>query len=339
MTPNSLSEDSSGDGRLNSLLALLADGRFHSGDAIGQAAGVSRAAIWKLIEQLRELGVPVEAVRGRGYRLPKPVELLDSKLILEELTSVYPGEIGLGVKLHCDSTNRILLERAKAGANNQLLATELQSAGRGRWGRHWFAPFGTTLALSLLWRFPVLPHGLSGLSLAIAIGVAEVLDGVGAPVRLKWPNDLLLQGRKLGGILIELYGEVEGPCAVVIGVGLNLDNAQGIEVEAEQPVAALSEAIGEHAGERNKLLAQISAAMAHVCDQFTEYGFQAFLPRWKPFDALYGKPVVLALPTEEIRGIARGVDSQGALLLERNGKIETRYSGDLRLRLRRDPAA
>lgn len=325
--------------RLRELLALLADGQFHSGDAIGAAAGVSRAAIWKLIEQLRALGLTVEAIRGRGYRLMQAVELLEAELVSAELAQRYSSSLPVEVLLQCDSTNRLLLERAKAGEGSQLLATEFQTAGRGRWGRSWVAPFGSTLCLSLLWRFPVLPHGLAGLSLAVAVGVANALQEQGVAIKLKWPNDLMLNGRKLGGILIELIGEVTGPCAVVVGLGLNLDEAEQIEAAAGQPVAVLSEADAALAGQRNALLAAIAAAMEQTCERFAGEGFHAFLPQWNRYDWLADEPVLLSLPKEGVRGIARGVDAQGALLLERDGRIEARYSGDLRLRLRHDPVA
>lgn len=325
--------------RTRDLLELLVDGRFRSGDALGEAAGVSRAAVWKLVEQLRAKGLPIEAVKGRGYRLARPVELLDATAIAAELAAVYPEALPLEVLFECDSTNRILLERARTGAAVQALTTEIQSAGRGRWGRNWVAPFGSTLCLSVLWRFPVLAHGLAGLSLAVAVGVAESLEAEGAAIQLKWPNDLLFEGRKLGGILVEIVGEVEGPCAVVIGIGLNLEAGESIAAQAGQPVAALNESIGERARARNNLTARIAAAIANTCKQFETEGFSPFSQRWQRYDLFAGAPVVLILPNEEVRGIARGVDERGALLLERNGELEVRFSGDLQLRLRRDPAA
>lgn len=325
--------------RLSALVALLADGQFHSGDSIGQAAGVSRAAIWKLVEQLRALGLPIEAVRGRGYRLAEAVELLCAKTIAAELAGQYSQPLAVDVLFQCDSTNRVLMEKAKAGGDRQLLLTEIQTAGRGRWGRSWIAPFGSTLCLSLLWRFPILPHGLAGLSLAIAVGAAEALRQMGAPIQLKWPNDLLLDGRKLGGILVELYGEVNGPCAVVIGLGVNLSAVEEISAVAEYPVAGLDEALAKPSSQRNRIAAHLAAAMALSCERFSTEGFQPFMSQWNSLDLLAGEPVILALPREEVHGVARGVDSQGALLLERDGQLESRYSGDLRLRLRRASTA
>jgi BirA family biotin operon repressor/biotin-[acetyl-CoA-carboxylase] ligase len=321
------------------LLSLLADGRFHSGDMVGKAAGVSRAAVWKLVEQLRGLGLPIEAVKGRGYRLPQPVELLDAAAIVAELAWAYPRQLPVELVFQCGSTNRLLLERARAGAASQALTTEIQTAGRGRWGRTWIAPFGSAVCLSVLWRFPVLPQGLAGLSLAVAVAIGELLRAERVPVELKWPNDLLLQGRKLGGILVEVVGEVEGPCAVVIGLGLNLTSLDAIEAATEQPVAVLEEALGERARARNYLIARLVAAIARACERFATEGFAPYAKLWQQYDAFAGTPVVLMLPNEEVRGIARGVDERGALLLERDGRVEARFSGDLRLRLRRDPIA
>jgi BirA family biotin operon repressor/biotin-[acetyl-CoA-carboxylase] ligase len=336
MPPNFAdSDDRRWDTRARALVHALGDGRFHSGEELGAAAGIGRAAVWKLVEQLRDAGLRVDAVRGRGYRLGGAVELLDEAALATHLGRSLPVE----VRFRCASTNRLLLERARAGAGAQALLTEVQSAGRGRWGRRWVSPFGNAVCLSVLWQFPPLPHGLAGLSLAVAVGAAEALAAEGVPAQLKWPNDLLLAGRKLGGILIELVGEVEGPCAVVIGLGLNLAGAQAIAEQADQPVAALEQAIGQRAHQRNRLAARFISAITRACEQFAIGGFAAFAPRWQRYDMLAGVPVVLALPSEEVRGVARGVDSRGALLLERDGRIETRYSGDLRLRLRRDTAA
>lgn len=325
--------------RARALLASLADGQFHSGQELGAALGVSRAAMWKLVEQLRKHGIQIDAVAGRGYRMARPVELLDPLAIASAIESAFGKPLPVEVLFRCDSTNHVLLERARAGAEAQLLTTEIQRAGRGRWGRSWAAPFGSALCLSLLWRFPPLPHGLAGLSLAIAIGVAEMLAALEAPVQLKWPNDILLEGNKLGGILIEIVGEVEGPCAVVIGIGLNLACGETIAAQAEQPVATLEQAIGARAYARNSLAGQVGAAMASVCERFAVDGFAPFAPQWRHYDAFADMPVVLMLPGEDVRGIARGVDARGALLLERDGHVETRFSGDLRLRLRRDTAA
>jgi BirA family biotin operon repressor/biotin-[acetyl-CoA-carboxylase] ligase len=321
------------DARLAGAVRVLADGRFHSGSALGSAAGVSRAAVWKLIERLRDVGVPVDAVRGRGYRLRQPVELLEAGSIGSQVT------IPVDVAFSCASTNGILLDRARAGEGNQVLLAELQSAGRGRWGRHWVSPFGSALCLSLLWRFPPLPHGLAGLSLAVGVCVAEALALAGAPVRLKWPNDLMLEGRKLGGILIEIAGEMDGPCAAVIGLGLNLTDSRTIADQAAQPAADLALAIGEGARQRNRLAALVVAAIERACRGFADQGLAPFLPLWQRYDMFFGSAVVLLLPDQEVRGIARGVDARGALLLERDGRIESCFSGDLRLRMRRDTTA
>jgi BirA family biotin operon repressor/biotin-[acetyl-CoA-carboxylase] ligase len=331
--------DTPADVRARALVRVLADGRFRSGEELGEAAGVSRAAIWKLVEQLRELGLQVDSVKGRGYRLARPVELLEADTIAAELAQLCQASVPVEVLFRCKSTNAILLERARAGEDAQLLTTEIQYAGRGRWGRDWFAPFGSALCLSVLWRFPVLPYGLSGLSLAVAVGVAEALAQEEVPIRLKWPNDLMVDGRKLGGILIEVAGEVEGPCSVVIGLGINLAEAQAIGEQAQQAVVSLEDVIGDRALRRNRLAARLGAAVARTCRRFEAEGFAPFAPRWADFDLFAGEPVVLLLPGEEVRGIARGVDAGGALLLERDGELETRFSGDLRLRLRRDPVA
>lgn len=328
--------ESAADSRARALLQTLADGQFHSGEELGEAAGVSRAAIWKLVEQLRELDMRVESVRGRGYRLQNAIELLDSKQIERELQHSLAEPIPVEVLFRCHSTNAVLLERARSGAGSQMLLTEIQFQGRGRWGRNWFSPFGSALCLSVLWQFPVLPFGMSGLSLAVAVEVAEALAQQGVPIKLKWPNDLMLENRKLGGILIELSGEAEGPCSVVIGIGINLGETARIGAQAGQAVASLEDAIAERAQLRNLIAAQVGAAIVRACQRFAEEGFTPFAAKWSEYDLFMNEPVVLLLPEEEVRGIARGVDASGALLLERNGQVESRFTGDLQLRLRRD---
>jgi len=326
-----------GDYQLERLLALIADGRFHSGTELGEKLDLTRAGLWKQVERLRSLSVPVEAVKGRGYRLPDPVELLDAKAIADQLP---PGSrLNVRTVLACDSTNAQLLAEARSGVSTpQVLLAEAQTAGRGRWGRPWFAEFGAGLCISMLWRFPLVPAGLAGLSLACAVELAAALRRLGAPVGLKWPNDLVTEHGKLGGLLIELVGEPAGPCTVVIGLGVNLRVPASIRAAVDQPAVSIADIAPTLAGKRNLIAARLIDALAGACAGFAEQGFAPFQARWSEFDVFAGRQVVMLLPDRQIEGIAAGVDDQGALCLQSEDGMRQFFSGDLRLKLRPNPS-
>jgi BirA family biotin operon repressor/biotin-[acetyl-CoA-carboxylase] ligase len=320
------------------LLRLLADGRIHGGPALARELGVSRAAVWKQIEHLRREQVPVEAVAGRGYRLPIPVELLDAPAIRSALDRQgLAPDLAVEVALSCASTNRALLQQAGEVAQPTALLAEAQHGGRGRWGRVWQSPFGGGLYLSLLWRLPAIPTGLGGLSLACGMAVAEALRGLGAQgLGLKWPNDLVCEAGKLGGILVELAGEPSGPCQVVIGLGLNVRLSSALRANVGQPAADLYAFLGEAALRRNELAALCIAALVRACEQFAMGGFASFQARWPEFDVFARRRVILHLPAGSVEGEVCGVDERGALCLLTDQGVMSYFSGDVELKLRYD---
>ena len=207
------------------LLVLLCDGRLHSGAQLAAALGVSRAAVWKLVGELRKAGVAIESLSRRGYRLPAPVELLDAaRMRAEARTHEHRLPDALAVHFLTDSTNEHLHAAPPPPPGVARVAfAELQSAGRGRRGRSWIAPFGSGLTFSIAWTFAETPADLPALGLALGVAIAKVLRGLGAQsLTLKWPNDLLHDGRKLGGLLTQLRQEAGGAATVVAGLGLNL---------------------------------------------------------------------------------------------------------------------
>lgn len=321
------------------VLAALSDGRFHSGAALAERLGVSRAAVWKQVEALRALGVPVDAVSGKGYRLPAAVQLLDGARIQASLAR-RGMPVAVEVQLAVPSTNTCLLERAREGGPPQALLAEIQTAGRGRWGRGWRSGFGCGLYLSLSWRFPVVPSGLMGLSLACGAVIAERLRALGAAdIGVKWPNDILTPAGKLGGILIELVGEPSGPCGVVIGVGLNLRLSVSERAAIGQPVAELEQYLPGVSGRRNELAAELIAALAGMCEDFSRSGLAPYQARWREYDTLLGKPVILQLPDGPLEGVCEGIDASGALRLRTASGSESFVSGDVQLKLRHAPAS
>ena len=316
------------------LLAMLSDGDPHSGAALAQRFGVSRAAIWERIERLRALGADIYAVTGKGYQLARAFEFLAPDAITAALSPHARAALQEPVvSVSVDSTNQRLLE-AIPGGNIHGLAwlAEFQTAGRGRRGDRWLAPPGAAVCMSLGWRFDVPPRDLSALSLAVGVAVAQGLQTLGAAgVRLKWPNDLLLAGRKLAGILIEMRSELGGPCTVVIGIGVNVAVGEEVRAQIDQPVASLADAI-QPPPSRNAVAASILSALSQTLTTFAARGFAAFTADWLTLDALAGRAVTLSLPDRTVSGIARGVDANGLLLIDIDGRVESFMAGHVRLR-------
>lgn len=220
------------------LLSILADGEFHSGTELADQVGVTRSAVWKQLSFLTEIGLRHAAVSGRGYRLEKPLELLDHALISEFLDEKSRALLAsLEIHEQIPSTNSYLSELVHKGAPSGVVCfAEQQTAGKGRRGRCWVSPYGNNVYVSILWRFQQGPAAISALSLAVGVAVIRTLKQYSIPgIGLKWPNDIYWRDKKLGGILIEVSGENQGPCAAVIGLGLNL-YLSGEEAESiDQP--------------------------------------------------------------------------------------------------------
>lgn len=317
------------------LLHILADGHFHSGEALGGQLGVTRAAIWKQLRGLEALGLGIHAVRGRGYRLAQPIEFLQAELIRTLLEpSVYERLPRLDILPVTDSTNTHLKECATQGATSGTVClAEWQRAGRGRQGRAWVSPFGCNLYLSLLWRFAAGPAALTGLSLAAGVALAQaVRDCVGGELGLKWPNDLLWAGCKLGGILVEIAGETSGPSHAVIGVGLNIRMPEEAAGEIGQPWIDLHR-IAREPPSRNVLAASVLNRLVVAMRIFETQGLQPFLEAWRDLDVVAGKTVRLHLPTGVIDGHAHGIADDGALLIQVGSDLRRFASGEISLRM------
>ncbi|MFI8418706.1 bifunctional biotin--[acetyl-CoA-carboxylase] ligase/biotin operon repressor BirA [Serratia sp. NPDC078593] len=308
------------------LITLLSDGGFHSGEQLGEHFGMSRAAINKHIQTLREWGVDVFTVPGKGYSLPAPIQLLDAERILELLTDKRVTVLPV-----VDSTNQYLLDRITELESGDACVAEYQQAGRGRRGRQWISPFGANLYLSMLWRLEQGPAAAMGLSLVIGIVMAEVLQKLGAEmVRVKWPNDLYLNDRKLAGILVELIGKTGDVAQLVIGAGINMamrDTHAGV---INQGWINLQEA--GITIDRNKLAALLLNEWRRALQQFEQEGLAPFISRWRDLDNFIDRPVKLLIGEQQILGIARGIDQQGALLLEQNGETKPFIGGEISLR-------
>lgn len=316
------------------ILKTLSDGCFHSGEALAKAAGVTRAAVWKAIQTLQsEYALDIHSVRGRGYRLAQSIELLDRATILQYLHN-NSQLAGLETFLSIESTNQYLLHNPADDVRAPwVVLAERQSAGRGRRGRTWQSPFAGNIYFSLLWRFNQVNANFIGLSLVVGVIVCRLLSHLGIEqLGLKWPNDVLCQGKKLCGILIEMRGETNGPYDAVIGVGLNLTMPTEVGRQIDQPWISLQQ-LSTAMPARNTLAAQLTDAMLETLPQFETRGLQPFLAEWKRLDLYRDQQVTLHLGENVIQGIERGVDEQGALLVEHNGKLQRYYSGEMSLRM------
>lgn len=322
-------------GRAALLLQRLVDGEFRSGEALAGELGISRAAVWKLVHGWQARGLDIQAVRGRGYRLARPIELLDAERIRCGLDAAVAACLGpLEVLCETDSTNTRLAQQARNGLpTGAVCLAECQHAGRGRLGRQWVSPFAANLYLSVLWRFALPPAALAGLSLAIGVALARALDRHGVSGHgLKWPNDLLWEARKLGGVLLEFGGESEGHSHVVIGVGLNVAMPEAAGGGIGQPWIDLSTVLGRVSVSRNRLAALLLSEIALACTAFAASGLDGFQADWARWDAVAGRPVRLLWPGHVVEGIARGIAADGALQLETAGGLCSFAIGELSLR-------
>jgi BirA family transcriptional regulator, biotin operon repressor / biotin---[acetyl-CoA-carboxylase] ligase len=315
------------------ILSLLADGEFHSGTELAAGLDVSRSAIWKQLHGLTELGLKLSAVHGKGYRLARPLELLEGNDILDAVDGRFYVLINsFEIFDQIPSTNTYLVERALDNApSGAICFAEQQTAGKGRRGRQWISPFGSNIYLSVLWRFQVSPLALSGLSLAIGVGVIRALkQHCPHDFKLKWPNDIYYQDKKLGGILVEVSGESEGPCAAVIGLGLNLHLPEKEAANITQPWTDLTRITGKTQVNRNALAGSLLNQLLSIIVAFEQTGISAYLDEWRSYDCLKDKPATLYLGQHSYTGIVKGIDDQGLLLLTKtDGSTQAYASGEV----------
>jgi len=313
-------------------LRLLTDGEFRSGQDIARRLGVSRASVWNALHALDGAGIEIFKVRGRGYRLAEPMSLLDHAAIKRHL-GARAAHFKIELLDCTDSTNTLLMQRAAAGAvSGCMIAAEWQTHGRGRRGRAWHAALGSALTFSLLWRFQQGAGFLSGLSLAVSVAVARALAAFGAAdCGVKWPNDVLWRGCKLAGILIEMQGDMLGPSAAIIGIGLNCRLPDAVRAHIDQPVADLEQIIGGKV-DRNRLLASLLIELDRVLEQFARDGFAPLRDEWQRRHVYQRKTVRLKLPDGgSINGTVEGVAEDGALLLATKTGRRRFHGGDISL--------
>jgi BirA family transcriptional regulator, biotin operon repressor / biotin---[acetyl-CoA-carboxylase] ligase len=320
-----------------SILRLLSDNEFHSGPAIAEALGVSRASVSNALRDVDEAGLTIHKIKGRGYRLLDQVQWLERNTILEHLGD-RADKFNLEILDTIDSTNSLLLHEADNRLNPDdglihVVAAELQTKGRGRRGRQWHSGLGVGLAFSVLWRFQQSASFLSGLSLAIGVAIVRALESSGIQgAVLKWPNDVMFNFCKLAGILIELHGDMLGPTVAVIGVGMNLKLSDNVQARIDQGATDIFSISGEMP-DRNKLLAELLLNIARVLREFEQSGFAPFKEEWVDHHVCEGKAVTLKLPDGSGQeGMVHGVSDSGSLLLQTSLGLRSFSGGEISLR-------
>ena len=336
------------------ILRMLSDGAFHSGTDLGKKLGITRAAVCKNIHRLTQAGLDVHRVTGRGYKLDTPLTLLNRSRILKHLGAAAADfRDRLHVLDETDSTNRHLAEliaHAKT-INGMACLAEAQSGGRGRRGRAWVATPYHNLMFSMAWQFPGGPGLVSGLSLAAGLAVLQALEeyGVdggrsrhpasrdtgtslcGAGLGLKWPNDVLWDGRKLAGLLADVQGESAGPTQVILGVGVNGYIGREDAERIDQPWVDLHNILGETA-DRNRLAALVMRHLRNMFQEFAAKGFAPFREAWSSRHLYHGRRVRLIQGDREFLGTVEGIDENGGLIVQLGKGRQVFHSGEISMR-------
>ena len=317
-------------------MARLADGRFHSGESLARVLGISRTAIWKHVRSIAtRFDVEIHAVRGRGYRLPYPIELLDPAIIERYVPPTTRRSIAaIEVLDSVPSTNRYLSQRLDlVGDEARVCIAEQQTEGRGRRGRGWISPYGANLYFSLHWQFDLPMARLNGLSLVVGVAVVRALERLGVEgVALKWPNDLHVDERKLGGILVEVFGQTAGPVSAVIGIGLNFHMPAAPGQAIDQQWTDLKRIAPDLDGGRNRLAGLLIDELVQAVIRFTKAGWPAFQEAWRQRDGYRGRAVEVHTSAGMERGIYLGVDDDGGLVLQQGGGRRVFHAGEVSLR-------
>jgi len=318
------------------LLNYIADGRFHSGKLLAELLNVSMTAVWKQMKKLEQFGLGVQAVRGKGYRLSQPLQLLQAENIWPRISDEKRDGIeNMEIFFETDSTNKHLMKRLQTeDIHRNIVLAEFQTAGKGRRGKQWVSPLASGICMSIGWHFDPRPEALTALSLAYGVIVVRAMKAMGyKSIKLKWPNDIVHNDRKLGGILIESRAETAGPCDVVIGMGLNIDLSKRVIGSIDQATVTDLATISSNQATRNTIAGTLIEESLSGIEEVSNNGYSAFIDEWRSHDSLYGKQVNLILPNSSYIGKAKGVNNNGMLTMLINGKTKLFASGETTLRV------
>ncbi|MFP3019406.1 MAG: bifunctional biotin--[acetyl-CoA-carboxylase] ligase/biotin operon repressor BirA [Arsenophonus sp.] len=309
------------------LIKVLSDGRIYSSEKLEELFSITQSGINKYIHLLRKWGIEVNTITGKGYQFTRKMDLLNYEQIY---SLVRQGNVI--VKSVINSTNQYLLECIDQLSSGDVCVAEYQTIGRGRHGRYWASPFGCNLYLSLYWYLEKGAVATMGLSLVVGIAIAENLNKVnGTNIKVKWPNDLYLNGKKMAGILIEIKAKTGNAANIVIGIGINIAMSQNYENDIDQKWINLEQ--NNIKIERNIIVGQIILALRHELIQFEKYGLIPFIKRWMKLDTFLDKKVKLQIGDHLELGIVKGINEYGAILLDQNGKITSYIGSEISLRL------
>lgn len=311
------------------LLTILSDNSFHSGETLGATLGISRSAISNHIKVLSSLGLDIFSVTGKGYCLAQPLILLDSNKIKAQLVSIHAADVEILNVI--GSTNQYLKDKSTELKNGHTCLAEAQTAGRGRHGRKWISPYAASLYLSMYWSFGGGYSVLGGLSLAVGVAIVDALNQCGVQnIQLKWPNDIYAQGKKLAGVLIEVEGQIGSGCQATIGIGVNVAVPKNTP-DINQPWIDLSQLI-EPPVDRNILAGILISELTKCLSLFERHGLEPFISKWRELDVYANQAVKLIIGQQIISGICRGIDTNGAILLETKQGIKAYHGGEISVR-------
>lgn len=310
---------------------FLSDLEFHDGTSIGNSLNITRAAVWKVIKKLEAYHVPLTSVKGKGYQLLAPLILLDKAKIKKLVTT---KSVHLDIYEAVGSTNDQVKAIYDPKKQVTVCLAETQTQGRGRFQRHWNSPFAQNIYLSLLYPFTKDISELGGLSLVVGMAICKAIEDccdLSKPLQLKWPNDVLYEGQKLAGTLIEVQAQTHDVCQVIIGIGLNVNMQIDASKKIKPTWCSLKNCTNQFY-DRNILTVALIDQVTAYFDRFVQKGLADFLHEWHTRDYLFNKPVDLKSHHEELRGIGQGITKHGHLLLKlKDNTIRAFSAGDTTL--------
>jgi BirA family biotin operon repressor/biotin-[acetyl-CoA-carboxylase] ligase len=312
------------------LVELLGDGEYHNGTDIGRHLGVSRAAVWKLVKKLELYNVPFVCTKGKGYRLEVPLALLNADKMKSLLHHHSATKVVVLEKT--SSTNDYLKSVSKNNKDIIACFAEAQTAGKGRLQRQWYSPFAENIYLSLLYPFEKDMSELGGLSLVIALAICDALESVvdlgEKKLSVKWPNDILIDGCKLAGILIEIEAESNGLCQLIIGIGINVNMRKAFKKDIDQNWVSLLKMTNQTI-DRNLIGSKVIDVLIDYIEEFSSTGLTGFKKEWQKRDCLAGGVVSVVSGSNKVSGACLGINTQGHLKIKtKKGDVLAVSSGD-----------
>ncbi len=318
---------------MNDMLEMLTEASYISGEELSRRLHVTRAAVWKRIEALREQGFVITSAGKKGYHLVWTEDSLLPVFVKKGLDTKWAGQPPMLYSQSMTSTNIVLKQAAESGAAHGTVALcEEQTAGRGRRGRGWESGKGQGLWVSLLIRPGLAPNRAQLITFAAAIAMAEAAEkATGLDIRIKWPNDLVLEGKKVCGILLELSGDVETIDYVVVGTGLNV-GLSAYPADLKDKAISLQDALGRKV-ERAPILRAYLAAMERCMDSLEREGLPGIRQAYERKSCTLDRKVLVSGGVEDFSGTAAGLDEDGALLVKlEDGSIRRVLAGDVSVR-------